>query len=263
MEHKSFRVFSLFILLINLVFIFLYNYINFQKQHFYEKIFLKLIPSLCNMSIPIFYYFKYRITIYALLIHLTLFFCLVGDLLLGLYNPDLLETVNFKEVYLIVGGFAFLLARMSILLAMILYPSTRFKLIRHNYISLILSHLLFNIPFVIVAFAVFSSKLPGLIYASIILYILLGFGMQLSYSFLRINAIDGESRYSSIIGFLGILFFNISDILLLVTMFTNFLPSYCLLISDNIYWLGIFLLSISIVRSPYVVEERGMSLNDL
>ena len=260
MEHKSFRIFSFAILLVILSFIIIYNVWSILYSEFYGKLVLKLIPSFCIMSIPIFYYLYYRMTLYTLFIHIMLFFCLLGDLFLGLYDPNVAELPLFKNIYLILGGGSFLLARGLILLTMILYPASRLKLIKHSCISLIISHVLFNIPFIGLSFIFYFNNNNITITIFVMIYIILGFGFQSSYSFLRIKAIEWESYFSSVFAFVGIMLFNVSDFILLSTMFTPIFPSYCILIADNIYWVSMFLLTISVVRSPYTLEEKGKTL---
>lgn len=261
MEHKVFRFFSLGIFIVIIFVSITYNCLTIIHHEFNGKIILKLIPTFTIMSMPIFYYCYYRITIYALLINLALFLCFIGDIFLSLYDPNISELEVVKNAYLFLGGSSFLLARFLILLVMILYPASRVKLISYDLLPLIVSHIIFNVPFIALTFIFFLSKNSSTaIYALIMIYIILGFGLQLSYSFLRIKAISWESIYSSICGFCGVLLFNISDFLLLSTMFTPIFPEYCILISDNIYWLAMFLLSLSIVRSNTTLEEKGIIL---
>jgi len=66
-----------------------------------------------------------------------------------------------------------------------------------------------------------------------------------------------ESKTSCVFAFLGILFFNVSDLLLFICIFTDTFPSYVILIADNIYWLSMYLLTVSVVRSPYEYVEKG------
>lgn len=257
MEHKAFRIFASFILLVILSIIVIFNVFSILYNEFYGKLALKLAPIFCMMSIPLFYYFYYRITLYSLFIHLMLFFCLLGDLFLGLYDPNVAELTLFKNIYVILGGVSFLFARMLILLAVILYPASRFKLIKYDLISSIVSHILFNIPFVGLSFIFYFNTPNRTIAIFIMSYIILGFGVQTSYTFLRINTIEWESKISSIFGFIGIMLFNISDFILLITMFASLFPLYCILIADNIYWVSMFFLTISIIRSPHTLEEKG------
>ena len=259
MEHKVFRIFGLTVFLLTLLFAILYDVFTIKYHEFYGKLMIKLLPTFFMMSIPIFYYIYYRITIYSLFIHITLFFFLLGDIFIGLYDStipynSILQTYN--NIYLILGGSSFLFGRFLILFAMMLYPASRFKMIKYETSTLLIIHFIFVIPSIAISF-LFINKEKVLITISVILYIVLGFGFQLSYSFLRISTIDWESKYSSIFAFIGVFLFNLSDFLLLMTMFTKYFPSYFILLADNIYWLSILLLAISVVRSPYVLVEKG------
>lgn len=255
MEHKVFRIVASIAASCIFGAITAFNYFTLSgSSNVSLKLSLKICPSIILLMLTIFYIMYYKNTIYSFLTSIFLSFCLMGDVLLALYEPKLAGDVNNKTVFLILGGSAFLIGRIILLFA---FALNKCKLINYNIKKMLISHVVFNIPFITLGVLNLVYNKFKIISIIILLYAFFGFGFQLSYAFLRINAIREESTYSSIFGFLGIFLFNISDVLLLsAVMFTPFFPDYVITISDDYYWLGLFLITISIVRYPKTSLEK-------
>lgn len=261
MEHKAFRISSLISGICIVAIAATFNYFSLTNDpRFYLKLLLKSAPVLILLLLNISYFIHYKVTVYSSLMSFGLFFCLIGDILLSLYDPKFNGNINNKNLCLMVGGITFLTARVIFLLMFILYGC---KISKYNIKKLLICHIAFNAPFLTLGILNLVYDNYSKISITILIYAIFGFGFQLSYSFLRINAIKEESINSCIFGFLGILAFNLSDTLLLITMLTSFFPVYVITISDNIYWTGMFLLTISIVRSKEEFLEKGNYYNAL
>ena len=241
MQHKTFRILSLSTLVIIISLACVYNYCITKKFDIGIILMLKSSPLFMLITLNASYVFIYRITLYSFGLLVFLILCLVGDFFMALYSNQF--------IYLIAGGSFFLTAR--ILLIFILAFNIQYSLK-----TILLSHIGFSIIFIILGILNIVRE-PTTISILTSVYIILGFGIPLSYSYLRIGALNQESKMSSLFAFLGILIFNISDLLLFICIFTDKFPSYVILISNNIYWLGIYLITISVVRSSEEYIEKG------
>ena len=85
-------------------------------------------------------------------------------------------------------------------------------------------------------------------------------GIQLFFSLLRVGTFVGiESIVPQILGVLGTLLFTISDTLLLWNIFLTTIPKSSN-ISISLYWLGMYIIMISIVRnSKYSFEKHNFA----
>ena len=250
MEHKTFRVVTSISILFIIGIVTAFNLVN----DFTAKIVLKVCPVTILLTLTFFYILHYKFTYYAFFTSIALSFCLLGDVFMTLYDPRLVGEISDKKFYLIMGGTSFLTARF-VLIFVFGFKKFNFKIL--------ISHISFTLPFVIlgIVFLVYFeyTKLSVLTF----LYLVLGFGIQLSYAFLRINNFPEESVAASVFGFLGMFCFNISDIFLLTTMLTNLLPNYTINISNCIYWLSMILITISIVRYSKSSHEKEIDLKGL
>ena len=208
----------------------------------------RLILKICPMMVLIFLSFTHliisKITLYSCGILFSLLMFTIADLFLAMYEPGPDNTT----AYIIFGGSFFFVARLLLAVVFSIKPRDHVCLINYDYKTLIISHFAFSSPFIILSitnmiyFQTFISYLIGV-------YMILGFGLPLSYAYLRINNSElEESKSASIFAFVGVLLFNISDIFLFISMFTQLLPAYFIVISDNIYWLSMFLITISMDR---------------
>lgn len=263
MEHRTFRISAVSVSISIIAVICAFNYFSLNSNNFYVKLLFKLSPLFFMLILIIFYMFQYKITLYSAIIFTVLFFCFLGDIFLSLYNPKLDDVSTNKETYIIIGGVSFFLSRLLLLLNFMLYRDNNLKIIHYGIKKMVICHVLFNSPFIALSVLFLMYGNYTMKYIFVFIYVLLGFGFQLSYSFLRIGEIEKESINSSIFGFIGMLLFNISDILLLTTMLTTYLPFYCIIISDNIYWIAMYFLTISIVRFSKENVEKGINYNFL
>jgi hypothetical protein len=260
MNHKLFKSVSITSLLCIIATGLIYDFFGNNCTNIVGKIALKCLPVFISILLTIFYFVIYRVTLYSFSILLTLCFCLIGDVLLLLYTPLFVDLFTNESIYLIVGGTSFFLARIVLFFNFSLYPFKNIKFIQYPLKKLIISHIIFEIPFVVLGILLLIYKASTMnIFMS--LYLFLAFGIPWSTSFLRISELNSfnleESRISSIFAFVGITLFNFSDIILILSML-KIIPSLYILISDNIYWLAMFFLTISIVRCSDENVEKGV-----
>ena len=266
LQHQLlFYVYSLIILLITIN-IFVYDYIiNIPSMMIFIKI-SKIFPMIC-LSIGVSSYFlKYKIHLYALLIGISNILCLVADLLYTYV------TSSDDDIYFLVGGGLFIIARISMCLAFLLYPyykkkprplvSTYEKLQRNcDFISTSCSNLTISVITWFVNMLIIEIINMIKVKSSFVLTIGLTFyglimGLQLSCSILRINGFKNESQLSAWMAFLGTILFNVSDILLMYGLLIE-KYKYCDVIPVNIYWVGMILINLSIIRSKYTICEQN------
>ena len=256
MEHRIYKILAFASLLIIIVFASLYDcfeVINLASDY---RIAIKVSPMIILMILTFTYMCIYRVTIYSSILLMSLFLCSLGDIFIGLYDPSVAYIDRNKMVYFIVGGSCFLITRLLFALMFAIEPYKKFKIILYSTQRLILSHVIFMIPFTI--FGILNiTRQSSFVTIALFLYMFFGFGIQLSYAFLRIGKLPDESIWSSIFAFIGMGLFNLSDILLFISMYTDWVPKYVTFISNNIYWVAIYLISISVVRSPHEYIEKG------
>lgn len=260
MNHKIFRILCLSVLIGLIILSTVYDYFVRKNYNMPIKLVIKSAPMLCLMILDFSYIIIYRATLYSCGILLSLLLCLIGDLFMGVYDPSTVAATENSFLYLILSGSFFFTARILFTVILAIKPYKKVSLIRYDFRKILMSHICFSIPFLILGLLNITRD-TSLNSIFVSLYIILGFGIPLSYSFLRIGALNDfeiqESKISSILGFLGILLFNASDIILFIVLFTNWLANYVVLISINLYWLSMYLMTISIVRSSEEYVERG------
>ena len=256
MQHRVFKILGFSALLVIFVFASIYNCLIIINAGFDYRIVIKSCPITTLILLVFSYMCVYRVTIYSSIILMSLHLCLFGDIFIGLYDPSASYIAKNEMTYFIVGGSCFFIARMLFGLAFVIKPYKKFSVIIHPWKKLLLSHLICVIPFTILGI-LNILRMVSFVNIAIFVYVFFGFGFQLSYAYLRINSDLEESKWSSIFGFIGMFLFNISDILLFISMYTDWVPIYVMPISDNIYWAAIYLISISVVRSPYEQIEMG------
>lgn len=258
MEHRIFKICGFSALLLIIVFASIYNCLVIINSGFEYRIVVKTCPMIILTFLIFGYMFIYRVSIYSSIILFSLFFCTLGDILIGIYDPSVAYISRNQTIYFIVGGSFFLIARVLFCIMFMFKPYRKVDIIRHSWKKMILSHIIFMIPFIVLGILNIVKE-TSFITISVFIYMFFGFGIQLSYAFLRIGALEEESKWSSLFGFIGMFLFNISDILLFISMYTDWVPSYVTPISDNIYWLAIYLICISVVRSSNEYIEKGNS----
>lgn len=262
MQHKKFFILLFIIGVPFLISAISFTYLTLTHGDIGARIGLKTVP-ICLLSIPIIVYFIiYRITIYSLFTLFALFFCLVGDILLALYDPMIIDMTDIGATfYFIVGGVFFFLARLVLSLNFMLKPWKEINLIKYSLGRFLLVHGLASLPSTVFAILI-GIYIGGFVGWSVAVYVFLGFSVPFSFSILRLNCntlnneSSTESFLSQFLGVMAIALFNISDTLLIVGMF--FSNRYdVVLLSDNIYWISMYFLTASIVRTDSEVLERG------
>lgn len=237
MNHARFYFLSLATALLSTGVIVLYNWFFLVEKE--EILFLKIFPSILMLVLTVSYFIIYRITVYTLLTSTFLIFCLTGDVFMGMYHKG----GDFPP--LLVGGIFFASSRIIFGVNMMTFKNC--QIIKYKALSLLVSHLIFNLFSLGLILTFYFLTNPPISYL-LMAYIGIGFGFEASYAYLRIGQIKNENSLSSIISFIGFILFNLSDTLLFLTLFTNHFPKYCILISDDLYWIGIFCITLSIVR---------------
>jgi hypothetical protein len=257
--HNSFRILSVLTLAMIIAIVGVYDYFIIMENNLSIQIFLKISPLVIMLILIFLYFIIYRLTIYSVLVMGSLFLCLLGDVFMALYDPSIL---NENYIYFILSGIFFLLARILLTFLFMIKPYKRIFFIKFPIKKLIISHVISFIIFLVLGILPLIYHV-SFVSISIFLYLLFGFGFLTSYAFLRIGALKDyeieESKTSCILAFLGISLFNKADIILLITMYTSLLPKHMVLVSDNIYWLSMYLLTISIVRSSEEHVEKGLT----
>lgn len=182
-------------------------------------------------------------SLYNILISVSFLFCLLGDVLLGLYEPD------SSVMYFLCGGGSFLIARIIMVFAFVLHLKDGSV----KYIDIKLK-----------SYVVYPSVLTGiglyiyltndiknyLMVISLLIYII---SMIIDNIFVTTRIGFNNCIVSPIIGTIGVLLFNVADGLLFVNMFALDI-SYLDLISINIYWISMFLIGLSFTTEKYEPE---------
>jgi len=254
MQHKTFGTLSIFCLGINAILASLYSYGIITN--IYLSILLKSSPLILLILLTISYFFLYRLNIYALIVLIILFLCLTGDVFMSLYPKIFISFTDERIYYIVIAGISFFSARLLLCVLFSVIPYRKSKCIKYPLNKLIISHFLFTTPGIIFG-TLYLVYNVSFISISFFVYTLVGFGIPLSYSFLRIFSEVEETYFSKIVASISVLLFNISDLFLMITML-GLLPSFVELISINIYWFSMYLLTISIVRSSDENIEKGI-----
>jgi YhhN family len=260
MENKLFKVCAFISLLCLISLSIIYDFFGFKTTNLKLKIVLKASPMIVLLLLNVSYFLIYRLTVYSIFMFSFLLFCLIGDILLATYEPVFIDFQNPKITYFILGGAFFFLSRLLLFIIFSIKPYKRIIIIRYPIKKMIISHIIFETPFLILGILILVHQI-SLISVFIFIYLILGFGFPWSAAFLRIGELNNydivETKISSIFAFIGVTLFNISDIMLLLGM-SNQIPTICVLISDSIYWTAMYFLVISIVRSPSEHIEKGL-----
>lgn len=257
-KHKGFTISAVVSLIILLVVVTLYDcYLLGQPDNIHVRFVLKPIP-VSIMILNVFVYFAiYRMHVYAILIGGALLFCLLGDILLMFYVPSILEYDNI--LFLIVGGISFFIARGIMSLAFGVYPyrNNKEKCIDTNIKKTVLIGLIVFVYTVGMIVYLDISIKGDLIMKIVIPIYIIAMGVQLFVSLLRIRGFKEETLKAQLLGVFGTLLFTVSDTMLLWNIFISVIP-YGDAISITLYWGGLYLIMISIVRSETYETEKSV-----
>ena len=183
-----------------------------------------------------------------------LLFCGLGDISLMFSDSNISQP---GKLLFIIGGTSFFIGRAVITLAFIIYPyrNKPDKRIDFTVIKIVFM-LIIPITYttwMIIYFCIVVKD--NMMVSMLSIYIFL-MGIQLFFSMFRLKGFNDESLIPQVLGVSGTILFNISDTLLFWNIFIYPIP-YGNIISILFYWLGIYLLTISIVRNNNFDIEKG------
>ena len=256
-KHKLFTFVAGCILALILSTVVLYDYtFVVNPTDLTLRFILKPIPVLLMVVITIAYMIIYRLHTYALLIQMSLLFSLMGDVLLMFYEPTIPEYDNI--LFLITGGASFFIGRCIMALAFLVYPFNNCKYngtMRIGMKKTIITSLVVCI-LMAPSIVVFVIYMKGSVLMKVVLPIyILSMGLDLATATVRIGGYIDETLSSQVIALIGTIFFMISDYLLFWNLFLGLIP-YGDVISITIYWLAMYLITISIVRTNSYEAEK-------
>jgi len=194
---------------------------------------------------------------YAALIQLSLFFCLLGDIGLMFYIPSI--PLYDNPVLIILSGTSFFIARVLMTLAFLIYPFRGFneKIIPVSFKKAVLVSIIPFIYFVWSLVYFIINMKPGTIKIILPIYYLI-MSINLFTSLLRIKSFEEETLKSQILGAVGTILFTVSDSLLFWVLFIDSVK-YGDVISILFYWSGMYLISLSVVRTSSPVKEISVN----
>lgn len=257
-EHKIFKGLSITSLLIVTCAAILYNYYSslLPDPPLKALFILKPIPITVLILNTLSYLFIYRMNTYALFMLVSFLFCLLGDLSLMVYIPSDPKYDNIWSI--IIGGISFFIARLFMTVMFVLYP---YKTDDSNYIGGLTLRKVIIVGLGSVFYTVFftiyfnlHSEIDWVMKTGISIYIVL-MGAQLFTSAIRVGGFMVESAWPTIFGVAGTVLFTLSDTLMFWDLFIEPIP-YGGPVSIDLYWYGIYLLAISVVRSHSERTEK-------
>jgi hypothetical protein len=173
------------------------------------------------------------------------------------YDP-LIQKYN-NIFFLIFGGVSFLLARIIMSVAYIVYP---FKSKTKQTIKININKIVYVLLFTIVTsgsvccYFIINMKSSITMKILVSVYFIL-MGTNLALSIYRLRGFEEETLKSQLFAFLGTFLFNVSDTILCWNMFIRPI-AYGDVISITIYWLSMYLIMISIVRTSSDHLEKNI-----
>ena len=241
MQHKSFRLNAAIngAIMSTTAGYYIY-YCHQNPMDIHLQVAIKSIPLSCLICLNLLYMLSYRANIYSILSMVSLILSLMGDIFLGLN----------KYNFLIIGGASFLAARIIWGINWSLYNT---KLIKYDIVKYIIIHVISFLIYLGIGLSLLiykTSSFTGFLFG----YILIGMPIPMSMAFLRIGKLSHESLYSTSFASAGILLFNVSDILLFIYMILE-LSEIVRYVSIVIYWVSMFLLTLSLVRTNSEIKE--------
>lgn len=259
--YTSFNISAVISFIITIAVMIIYNYYTIMKPNqLIPRFVLKPLPVLSMIINICFYYCTRHVDFYALLIQVSLLFCLLGDILLMLYIPTIDEKYN-NVLFLLIGGASFFVAKGLMSLALCIYP---FRNVNKKCITVSVKRMAITSIFsflytgFIIGYFLINMKPSVIKYLLPVYFIMMG--LQLNLSILRIGGFEEETPASQLKGMIGTTFFTISDVILFWGLFISPID-----FGDNIsiclYWLGMYFLTISVVRTNNQYKYKIM-LND-
>lgn len=263
MQHKTLRIIAGILGCLSLGCVVTYNYLAIRDIDPDIRWAVKVSPVAIYILFTMLYILLYRITVYSILTLSILFTCMLGDIFIEIYDIPFENFIDNPTLYFILGGISYFIARILLTGLFMLKPYNKISRIYHEKVRIITCHLLFVSAYIALAITVLVIRF-NTVSICVAIYLMIGFGFAQSYAFLRIGAVRNlkyeESVLSSCLGFISICLFNISQLFIIISTYTKILPWYIKLISCNIYWVALALLTISIIRSKSEDVERGYFL---
>ncbi len=244
MQHQSFRLNALISAIMSGIGIGCYLYYSIiDPKNIQLQICFKIVPLSFMICLNVLYMLIYKASTYAILTLMSLILSLLGDVFVSINNVKFLYS----------GASCFLVARIIWAINWSLYNN---QFIKYNFRKTSLIHIASITFYLSIGVSLIMYKC-SLLTGMMLVYILFGMPIQLSSAFLRIKRLDHESIYSSWFTFIGIILFNFADIVLFLYMVVK-LPEYIRYSSDILYWISMFLLTISLVRTNSELKERSL-----
>lgn len=249
--------------------LYLLQYSNFNVV----LIVLKPIPVILLILQCLIYMKLYNYHNYAIGLTISLMFFSIGDILLGLYSYYNLEYL--KQLFFMIGLFFFLIGRICFISTLFFspYKSKQLKTIYQFKKWHLMNLFWFVLTIIYLYIIIYNLLKTGLVNANIstkiiniiaiILYSLITTNTCIM-SILRYKLLYYESKISLILCILGTSLFGMSDLILGYTVYVkDFDFSNIYIIS--IYWMGMLLLSWSIVRNweSDDIEKNGTPYESL
>ena len=255
--NRPYLFLSVISLILILVVTGLYDYyIITQPTNNFARYILKPIPNILLIIQIIIYTMKYERSTYALLTDLYVSLCLIGDVLLMIYVKG-----SGEIEYMIIGGAAFLLARvvMSINFLIPSHTNTNPK-IKIRCVTMLISISIAVSYLLCLIVGLFYTGIKedagnDFIYVSLIVYFI-SMAFQLGAAIIRVKGFKDELVSSQLISLGGTVLFNISDNILIYDIFMGDIfpanPAYAGALSITMYWISMWLIAVSIVRKPII-----------
>ncbi len=255
--NRPYLFLSVISLILILVVTGLYDYyIITQPTNNFARYILKPIPNILLIIQIIIYTMKYENSTYALLTDLYVSLCLIGDVLLMIYVKG-----SGEIEYMIIGGAAFLLARvvMSINFLIPSHTNTNPK-IKIRCVTMLISISIAVSYLLCLIVGLFYTGIKedagnDFIYVSLIVYFI-SMAFQLGAAIIRVKGFKDELVSSQLISLGGTVLFNISDNILIYDIFMGDIfpanPAYADALSITMYWISMWLIAVSIVRKPII-----------
>ena len=274
-NHKSWKFISLFNLIIISILIIIYSSIYYYFIIYNRTdvgialIILKPLP-LFNLCIQmVWYYFIYGLHVHSLLLGIGFMLCLFGDIFMSLINKYCGDTGTC--IYFIIGGSSFFFARIFIIASLAYNNSnenryegnrtdsknndTVNKKMMYKFAKItgsIITNAIFIVLFSYYLFRINPDHSADMSRLFTFLYIVV-MGINNHFAIIRLGRNDDEYVLVIIINLIGTLLFCFSDIMLLlktsgIVGFPENLQVWYDMASLILYWVGMYMICISLVR---------------
>jgi hypothetical protein len=206
------------------------------------------IADMCILSLNLVFTIVYillkPITAKVILTLFCLFFFLLGDIFLQIYSIPFENFMDNPTIYVALAGIFYFLARILLTVLFAIredgegdedekYGNIDKKMIIFSHTLYTLPYLAFAITYLIIR----PTYLSGLNF----IYLTFLFGLPQSYAFL--NMLLGKG----ILQLLSTCLLNVSHVMILTLMYNSSIPRLLGLLATNVYWVSLFLLTLTII----------------